>query len=217
MPPLSKEPKGTYDTSGTDSGEVHEDENAYESRRADWITQLTQTQIGLQGMKIDRKLFDKYEEVVTSDKTLRQLVESGNQKASEDYVFNHIFEKENDFFNLEKLRKSIQTDRRISIWETLQKAYGLIPYIKTKEELLTDEFDKFDSRFLPNTEHFQYAKHFFKSYLTDAEIREIIEKKHFALLNTNPNGDVFKKLTPELRRLIPEYIKDYVSLNPFMS
>ena len=217
LPALNKDKKEGTNIPGTDVPTFNEDDSNYESRRADWIAKLTQTQVGLDGMKIDRKLFDRYEELVNTDKNLRQLVEAGNQKEAEDYVFDHIFEKPNEFFNLEKLRKAIQADRRISIWETLQKAYGLIPYIKSKEELLNDEFDKFDSRFLPDTEHFQHAKNFFKTYLTDAEIREIIEKKQFALLNTNPNGDVFRKLPPELRRLIPNYIKDFVSLNQFMS
>ena len=28
-----------------------------------------------------------------------------------------------------------------------------------------------------------------------------------------PNGEVFRRLSPELRLLIPEYIKDSISLN----
>ena len=180
--------ENTQDTEGSNMFR----EDGYNSYRADWITELSQKQVGEEGMKIDRKMFDRYEETVTADDTLRQLVATGNQQAAEDYVLNHIFEKANAFFNLEKLRKAIQNDRRISIWETLQKAYGLIPYIKNKEELLEEAFDTFDSRFLPPTENFVDAKHFFKSYLTDAEIRDIIESKQFARLNTNPNGDFFR-------------------------
>lgn len=220
LPPLSKEKNEDSNASSTEGGNndiFNEDEANYESRRADWIVQMTQNQIGLEGMKIDRKLFDKYEEVVASDDNLRQLVTSGNQKAAEDYVLEHIFDKPNDYINLDVLRKAIRADRRITIWETLLKAFGLIPYIKTREELLNEEFEKFDSRYLPPTEHFQNAKNFFKSYLTDAEIKDIIDKKQYALLNTNPNGDVFRKLPTDLRRLIPEYIKDYVLQNPFES
>ena len=154
---------------------------------------------------------------MANDDNLRQLVASGNQKAAEDYVVEHIFDKSNDYINLDVLRKAIRADRRITIWETLLKAFGLIPYIKTREELLNDAFDKFDSRYLPPPEHFQNAKNFFKSYLTDADIKDIIDKKQFALLNTNPNGDVFRKLPAGLRRLIPDYIKDYVLQNPFES
>ena len=93
--------------------------------------------------------------------------------------------------------------------------FGFIPYFKSKDELLEDEFEKFDSRYLPDEQIFNYAKNYFKSYITDSEFREIIENKNFALLNTNPNGDVFRKLTPELRNLIPQYIKENISLNRF--
>ncbi len=83
--------------------------------------------------------------------------------------------------------------------------------------MLEDEFDKFDSRYLPDEKIFDYAKNYFKSYITDSEFREIIEQKKYALLNTNPNGNVFRNLPPELRKLIPEYIKDNITLNQFMA
>ena len=84
-------------------------------------------------------------------------------------------------------------------------------------KLLEDEFEKFDSRYLPADEYFSFSKDYFKSYITDTEFREIIENKQYALLNTNPNGDAFRKLSPELRLAIPEYIKDNVSLNQFFA
>jgi type I restriction enzyme R subunit len=80
---------------------------------------------------------------------------------------------------------------------------------------LDDEFDKFDSRYLPREELFTYAKSVFKSYIIDPEFRQIIDSGNYALLNVYPNGEAFKKLTPELRKMIPEYIKDYVPLNRF--
>ena len=70
---------------------------------------------------------------------------------------------------------------------------------------------------LPDEQYFIFAKNFFKSYITDAEFREIIENKEYARLNTNPNGETFRKLSPELRKLIPEYIKDNISLNRFLA
>ena len=48
-------------------------------------------------------------------------------------------------------------------------------------------------------------------------MREIIESKHFPDLATNPffSNHNFKAVPPKYRALIPEYIKDYVSLNQF--
>ena len=93
--------------------------------------------------------------------------------------------------------------------------FGDISYFKSKDELLDEEFEKFDSRYLPDDQLFYDAKNYFKSYITDEEFRTIIDSKNFALLNTNPNGDVYRKLTAELRTLIPQYIKENISLNKF--
>src|SRR4028119_1428404 len=99
----------------------------------------------------------------------------------------------------------MKVDRQLTVKEIVEKLFGYISYFKSKDELLDDEFEKFDSRYLPKHEHFDYVKNYFKSYITDDEFRDIIENKKYALLNTNPNGEVFRKLPADLRSLIPEY------------
>jgi type I restriction enzyme R subunit len=54
-----------------------------------------------------------------------------------------------------------------------------------------------------------------KTSILDPEFRQIVDSRNYALLNIYPNGEAFKKLTPELRKMIPEYIKDYVPMNKF--
>ena len=48
-------------------------------------------------------------------------------------------------------------------------------------------------------------------------MRDIIESKHYQDLATNPffNNRDFKAVPAKYRMLIPEYVKDYVSLNQF--
>jgi hypothetical protein len=58
---------------------------------------------------------------------------------------------------------------------------------------------------------------YFKNYFFNTELRDIIENKKYLLLNTNPNGDVFRKLAPELCFVIPEYLNDNVSLNKLVA
>ena len=60
-------------------------------------------------------------------------------------------------------------------------------------------------------------KTYFKAYVTDGRIRHIIDEKDFADLATNPvfSTKDFKAVPAKYRTLIPEYIKDYVSLNQF--
>ena len=60
-------------------------------------------------------------------------------------------------------------------------------------------------------------KNYFKAYATDETIRTIINTKDFVRLNTNsklPMRDF--KILNGWRDIVPEYIKDYVSVNRFM-
>lgn len=189
----------------------------YENFNPDPLRSMTETAIGTEGMRVDRMLFDRFEETVREDAEVRRMAEQKNFEAIEDYILVNIFDKPEEFYNLERLRKALKIDRRLSLREIVEKIFGFVPYFKGKDELLEDEFDKFDTRYLPEEKVFADAKNYFKSYITDSEFREIIESRKYALLNTNPNGAVFKKLPPELRALIPEYIKDNISLNRFMA
>jgi type I restriction enzyme, R subunit len=131
------------------------------------------------------------------------------------HIEKNIFNKPEDYFDIEKLRKSVHTDRRVSLRELIELIYGMIPYLKTKNELLDEEFDKFDSRYMPAGSEYVYARNVFKAYILDLNFRQCIDSGNFAKLNVNPNGLSFRKISPKLRKLIPEYIKDYVSLNQF--
>jgi len=191
--------------------------DGYESSRSDQITKLEHSAIGPDGMKIDRMYFEKFEKVIVQHPVIKEQAEAGKWDELLSYLEKNILNKPEEYFTLEKLRSSIQIDRRVSMREIIEKILGMIPYFKTKEELLDEEFDKFDSRYLPKEEYFSYAKTVFKAYILDAEFRAIIDNKNFALLNVSPYGEAFKKLPPELRKAIPEYIKDFVPLNKFVA
>ena len=144
-----------------------------------------------------------------------EKVENGEWDQLLDYLEHNILNKPEEFFTLQKLQRSFQIDRSITMREIVEKVFGLIPYFKTKNELLDEEFDKFDSRYTPKEEYFDYAKTVFKSYVLDPEFRGIVDEGNFALLNINPSGEAFKHLTPELRKAIPEYIKQNVPIDKF--
>jgi type I restriction enzyme R subunit len=208
-------PKGSS-TDGTGGGGYTTSDD-YDSTNPDPLKSMIVSDVGVEGMKIDRMYFDKFEDVIKEDAQIKEMVLEKDFVAIEQYILNNIFEKPNEYYNINKLRNAMKIDRRLSLREIIEKIFGFIPYFKSKDELLEDEFEKFDSRYLPSEEYFSFAKDYFKSYITDTEFRDIIENKKYALLNTNPNGDVFRKLPPELRFAIPEYIKDNVSLNKFVA
>jgi len=206
-------PRGTG-TGGGGGGEPFGPD--YANLNIDPLKTLRETPIGLDGMRIDREFFGKFEQTVKGDEFVNQKVNEGDFETAENYILENIFEKPEDFFNLEKLRKAIQLDRRLTLREMLEKIFGLIPKFKTKEELLEDECTKFISIYKPDSKCVLPAKNFLKAYVTDDGVRKIVETGRYADFATNPVGEDFRALNPKLRKLIPEYVKDYVPLNKFM-
>ena len=109
-------------------------------------------------------------------------------------------------------------DRRLTLREILERVFNLIPSFKSKDELLEEEFAKFVAQHEPpRASAVGSIKTYFKTYATNGYFRDIIDKRRFALLATNPvfNRDDFRAVPERYRSLVPEYIKDYVSLNQF--
>jgi type I restriction enzyme R subunit len=109
-------------------------------------------------------------------------------------------------------------DRRITLRESLEKIFGLIPRFKSKDELLEEEFAKFVADARPEeATAIPAIKTYFKAYVTSGQIRDIIDRRHFTDLATNPVFSTrdFKAVPEKYRTPVPEYVKDYVSLNQF--
>jgi len=109
-------------------------------------------------------------------------------------------------------------DRRLTLREILEKVFGLIPRFKSKDELLEEELAKFVADTKPDeATAIPAIKTYFKAYVTSGRVRDIIDSRHFTDLATNPGFSTrdFKAVPQKYRSLVPEYVKDYVSLNQF--
>ncbi len=194
------------------------DLDKYTSYLPDPLATLNEQHIGYEGMKIDRMLFKKFEDRIIMDDIIRKNVELGNWEHVVSHIQQEIFDKPEEYFNLEKLRKAARIDRKVSIREVVEKIFGIIPKFKSKDELLEEEFDKFISIYPPEEDvNLRALKYFFKAYIVDQDIRKIIESKDFHALQTNPTLTIsqFKDVAVKYREVIPVYIKDYVNLNKF--
>jgi len=189
----------------------------YENLNSDPLKSFSEYAVGMEGMKIDRMFFDKFESTVRANPFIKENFDKENFDAIEEYIKSKIFEKPEDYFNLEKLRKSLRLDRRLSLREMLEKIFGRITAFKTKDELLDEEVAKFISIYEPESHEVPLLTNFIKAYITDNEVRDIIESKEFGRFSTNSQISMedFKELE-KWREKIPEYVKDYVSLNKFM-
>jgi type I restriction enzyme R subunit len=193
---------------------------AYKYLGGDIIASVREETIGYEGMKIDRMFFERFEDTVRENETIAKAVESGQWDRVIDYVNLEVFDKPEEYYTLDKLRKAAAVDRRLTLREILEKIFGLIPRFKSKDELLEEEFAKFVADTKPEeAEAIPAIKTFFKAYVTSDQVRHIIESRHYTDLATNPVFSTrdFKAVPKKYRTLIPDYVKDYVSLNQFVT
>jgi type I restriction enzyme, R subunit len=190
----------------------------YEHLGADILSMIKEETLGHEGMKIDRMFFEKFEDTVRENETIARAVEAGQWDRVIDYVNREVFDKPEEYYTLDKLRKAAAVDRRLTLREILEKVFGLIPGFKSKDELLEEEFAKFVADYKPEeVTAISAIKTYFKAYVTSGRVRDIIDSRQFTDLATNPVFSTrdFKAVPPKYRSLVPEYVKDYVSLNQF--
>jgi len=201
-----------------DTGTVTYDGN-YEHLGTDILAGIEEKAVGDQGMKIDRTFFARFEDSVRENAEIVAAVEAGHWDQVIDYVNREVFDKPEEFYNLDKLRRAAAVDRRLTLREILEKIFGLIPRFKSKDELLEEEFAKFVADLKPDeAAAIPAIRQYFKAYVSNGEVRHIIDSKQFTDLATNaylPTRD-FRAVPAKYRALVPEYVKDYVSLNQFM-
>ena len=193
-------------------------DGAYEHLGADILATIKEETIGFEGMKIDRMFFEKFEDAVRGNAAIARDIEAGRWERAVDTVNREVFNKPEEFYTLDKLRKAAAVDRRMTMREILEKVFGFIPGFKSKDELLEEEFGKFIAEARPaEAEAIPAIKTYFKAYVTSDQIRYIIEGKQFTDLATNPVFSTrdFRAVPARYRTLVPEYVKDYVSLNQF--
>jgi type I restriction enzyme R subunit len=192
----------------------------YDYAGDDLLSTIKVEEVGERGMKIDRMFYEQFEGRVRENDFIAASVEAGQWDRVIDYVNKELFDKPAEYYNLDKLRKAAAVDRRLGLREILEKIFGLIPRFKSKDDLLEEEFSKFVADYKPDeAEAIPALKTYFKAYVVSDQIRHIIESGDLTDLATNPFFSTrdFKAVPAKYRKLIPDYVKDYVSLNRFVA
>ena len=212
LPRIGSEERGA----GSGGGVAAE---TYENFDPDPLKTMTETKIGLQGMKIDRMFFEKFEDEVKKDATAKAQYEQGNYAAAQHYIEETYLHKPSEFFTWDKLRQATGVDRRVTVREMLDKIFGAIPAFKSKKELVNDEFDGYLLTCGVPAGDYHEVRRFFETYLTDKDVRRAIEDKKFQLLGTEVPSYTFadlKRLGPENMNNVIGYVNDNVNLSRFM-
>ena len=195
------------------------DPDGYENFAPDPLKTLVETKIGAEGMKIDRMYFDKFEETVKEDPVAREQYEQGNYPAVIRYIDDHIMNQPNEYYTWDKLRRSIGSDRRITAREILDKIFGVLPFFKSKKELVEDEFEGYALTHSIPSEKYADVKEFFATYVTDKDVRRAIEDRKFQLLGTDISTYTMadlKHLGLDSMQSVVDYVADNVNVSRFM-
>ncbi len=179
---------------------------------------LHERKIGYEGMRIDRELFGTFESEIRADQTIVDALRSEQWDLIIDYVNRKFLTGENPRYTLERLRLAADVDRKLTVREIIEKSFGLITDFKMRDELLEEEFAKFLVDYKPDDiDAIPALKTYFKAYVISDVVRDIIRKKEFADLATNPvfNTSDYKAVPEKYRTIIPQYVRDYVSISNF--
>jgi type I restriction enzyme R subunit len=207
-PTKSGEPPIDIDTTELDKAE---------SFVLDPLASLEEIPLTTQGMKIDQVYFDRFKDTIQDHPELKELVELGEVSKIEEYLAKKVFDKPEEYFTLKNLEIALKTDRKLSVLDILMYSFGFTDRIKSKQEQLEEAFDKFDNEHQPEEAYFRSARYFFETYLADKEVREIIDSKKYANLNTHPSNllEHFKAVPAEMRDTILSYIKNNIEIEKF--
>jgi hypothetical protein len=191
----------------------------FEYTEDDKITSWNEQKIDYTGMKVDRMFFQQFEEKVKTDGEKKLLMEAGEVEIASARVKEKFDNKPDEYFDLEKLRRSLKIDRKIG-WQELLELIYFGNQIKGKDDLLSDEFEKFIStNNVSNINDLQGLRYFFYAYITDPSVRNIIDQQDFTELYHNPSFNVndFNRVDDTMKSMLTSFVKTYVSINRFAS
>lgn len=189
----------------------------YENVNPDPLHKIGEVKIGMDGMKIDRKLFENFSKPILEDKELSNAVAMRQWERAVQLLRDNYANKPEDYVTIDKLMRAEGLDRRPTWKEVLMRIFGLIDRFKTRDELLEEEFQKFVAVNKPAPEKAVPFRTLLTVYLTDLEIRKIIEEGNFSQLADNPKISLadLEKIGKDGIITMTSYIKDYIPLNAF--
>ncbi len=185
----------------------------------DYLKRLSNIEIEFNGMKIDRKFYQSFEEKLLGDSNVVEMIENNDELALEFYIKSNVFDKPNEYYNVKKLERSLGLDRHLTVKEIVLNVMGKQRGYKTKYEIVNDEFDNFV--LLNKDELEEYAEVMpsievlFQAYILDGNIRNAVKTKQFHTFFNSPISSDIRKVKNVIiknERLL-DYIKEYVVAN----
>ena len=179
----------------------------------DKIKTLIETKVGLEGMRIDREYYNKVTKTLIEDTTLNKAIKESNWDFAMNYFSDVYVNKPELFLTLEKVKKIENIDRNITWREYLEKVFGLVNKIKSREEVIEEEAEKFILIEKPNYLLTEKIKNFIYLYSNDKAFKDIVDTKQFANLSTYQgfNLNDFISLKKYSNKIV-NYVNDHIKI-----
>ena len=212
LPVVIRDKLKEFDPGNGDVQEVSDTtvEAQVDLNRPDELALYTETKSGMI-MLVDIEGFGRaVDEDVVGNEELNDLWQSGDREGAAEFVRKNVFDKPKYRLNLDKVRRIFKVDRRITVNEFLEVAFGEKQAFEMKDDLLESEWTKFTDIHPVDQDHFWPVKNFFKAYIVDDEVRDIVKSEQPARFHNclSFGFDDYLKLN-SYRTVVPDYIRDY--------
>ncbi len=166
-----------------------------------------------QGMRIDREAFGiALKEDIQSKTGLKNAYDNQDFEAAEEILRTEVIDKPKHNITLDKVRKALGLDRRVTTRELLDLAFDPSYKPKTKDQLLNDEFDKFLLTEKLDPEKYDVAKTLFKSYTSNTQVEQYVDSGDYTMLEFTGQftPKELQSMDESVLKRVPAYVKDYV-------
>ena len=191
----------------------------FELNEEDELQKMDETEVGKEGMRVDREMFRSFQDEVKSNDDFVKLYNDGNIDEALSYLKTEILGEDKPKFYMtpEKIRKIFNLDRRLDLREVLD----LIMNDKeplTKSQYIQQKFNEFisDKNLSEELvgESYDDAFELFDAYITDRRVADAIDSKDFSLLAGFGSITIeqLKRMGVDRMNLIVGYIRDYINV-----
>jgi type I restriction enzyme, R subunit len=189
---------------------------------ADAVMGVQEIAVGPDGMRIDREMFRARErfarqtmDLLQQVPELKEAMEFENLALLETQVQERLFNKPEEYWNLEKLQDLYRTtDRKPTLREILSLVLDIIHKIPNRDELATEAFEKYRATQEFLATHAREVRTVFMSYVLNPAIRELVKARKFAELAARDAGlhSSLVKLEKDERENLLNYLQNSMNM-----
>jgi type I restriction enzyme, R subunit len=194
----------------------------------DALAAATYIEIGTEGMKIDRMFFQALGDEVRGDPDIARAAGEDDWDAVLRYIDERILRRgwlglaggetaesaPERTAAIEYIRSIVSRRDEESLSELFSRIFGRSIRLAWKDKLLDEAFESFVRRHAPDPAEMEDLRFFFKSYVGERRIREIIDSGRLPELNTTSLGPERLRRLPRWREIVRD-IKAEIDLERF--